>query len=733
MASAVIGALRVNLGIDSAQFQDGLKKAQQSLAGIGKSMMRVGAGLSAAVTAPLVAFGVDVARVAGEFEAAMNRVGAATGATGDELASMSTLARTLGKETSKSASEAADMMEMLAKNGLSAEQILGGAAKSAIALSEATGGDLARSADVATNVMAQFNLKVADLPRIVDQITASTLDSQFGFDDYALALGQAGGVAGGLGVTLEDFNTVITATADTFNSGSDAGTSFKTFLLSLSPTSDKAAAAIEELGLQFYNANGSMKSMAEIAEELRTGMGGLSDEALNMNMHQIFGTDAMRTAIALMNQGADGLNKVQEGINRQGVAAEQQAARMKGLNGELEKLSGAFTELKLAIADSGLLQTLTQLITKVAEWVTQLAATSPEIFKWGTVVAGLAAIMGPVVLAVGALVIGIGALATPIGLAVAGITAVGAAIAIFWPQIQALAAQLTAFVSGAWAQFVAAWDGMVAKVQEVDAAIQEFANSIPAIFAGLAEKMYEIGVNIMQGLWNGIKSMFASIRDSVVNFAGDMVNSIKSTLGMQSPSKVMHDVGVNVMQGLGNGMESMKDGVTSIADNIVQSITSAFQGVIEGTKSVKEAIADVLKSLAKMLLDQGFKMLFSGLGGGGGGIGGALSGIFGKLFGFAQGGSFKVGGSGGVDSQLVAFKASPNEHVTVNKPGNDNVRGGTADVRVWVDENGNWQAKVESISQRTATHVTRAGIGQYDEQLNSTIGGKVANAQARQM
>jgi len=37
--------------------------------------------------------------------------------------------------------------------------------------------------------------------------------------------------------------------------------------------------------------------------------------------------------------------------------------------------------------------------------------------------------------------------------------------------------------------------------------------------------------------------------------------------------------------------------------------------------------------------------------------------------GFATGGSFTVGGSGGADSQLVAFKATPGEHVDVSHGG----------------------------------------------------------------
>lgn len=778
MASAVIGALRINLGIDSAEFQDGLRKAQQSLGGIGKSMMRVGAGMSAAITAPIVAFGTSIVKTAGDFEASMNRVGAATGSTGAELASMSSLARELGRATSKSASESADMMEMLAKNGLSAQQILDGAAASAIALSEATGGDLSRSADVATNVMAQFGLKVSDLPRIVDQITASTLDSQFGFDDYALALGQAGGVAGGLGVTLTDFNTVVTATADTFNSGSDAGTSFKTFLLSLSPTSNEALGAMQRLGLEFYNVDGSMKSMAEVAEELKTGMGGLSDEALNLDMHTIFGTDAMRTAIALMNQGADGLNKVQQGILRQGVAAEQQAARMKGFNGEMEKLRGAFEELQLAIADSGLLEAVTQFVTKLAEWTTQLAKTNPELVKWGTVVAGVAAILGPIVLTLGLLATAIAAVGIPVAAVVAALATLAAGLVIFKDEIAAadlammtwarnfdasvvaafeafklkiteLGTSIAAFVSGALAQFTAAWDAIPAKITQVKDAIAAFAAEIPALFANVAAQMVEIGGQIIDGLWQGLKSKFSVVKDGIANFASDIANSVRSTLGIQSPSKVMMDIGGHIMDGLGMGMEARKAYVVGVAtDTANQAVTatkdawagmrdvtketasefdSFFSGigntiaeVIKGTKSLSDALKEVLSQVGSQLLQSGLQGIFGGAGGGG--MGGLFSNLFSGLFGFASGGSFKVGGAGGVDSQLVAFKASPNERVSVTKPGQEDGRHGSGStIRVYVDDNGNWQAKVEQISQGVAAPMVRAGMQQSNRAVVPTM------------
>lgn len=49
---------------------------------------------------------------------------------------------------------------------------------------------------------------------------------------------------------------------------------------------------------------------------------------------------------------------------------------------------------------------------------------------------------------------------------------------------------------------------------------------------------------------------------------------------------------------------------------------------------------------------------------------------------FAEGGSFMVGGAGGTDSQLVAFKASPNERVTIETPGQVNNRGGDTIINI---------------------------------------------------
>ena len=92
--------------------------------------------------------------------------------------------------------------------------------------------------------------------------------------------------------------------------------------------------------------------------------------------------------------------------------------------------------------------------------------------------------------------------------------------------------------------------------------------------------------------------------------------------------------------------------------------------VVDGSRSMFQQMRDQWKAnLAGMINDwissrigDIFKSIFSGALGKSGGF-------FSTLFGFARGGSFEVGGGGGTDSNLVAFRATKGETVSVSKRG----------------------------------------------------------------
>ena len=416
MPSAVIGALRVDLNLGTAGWQKGLKDATndaRSAAGqfkaVGGTITSIGAGLTAGITAPLVGIGAAAIKTAANFETAMNKLGIATQATGAEMQRMNDLALELGKSTVFSASEAAGAMEELAKNGVAVSDILGGAAKAAVDLAAATGSALEPAAVAVSDAMNQFKLSAADLPMVVNQITGAVNESKLDFADFQLGMAQAGGVAGGLGVSFKDFNAVLAGTSSLFSSGSDAGTAFKTFLTSFVPRSKAAAAAMQEYGLTFFDANGQMRSMTDIAGMLQEKLGGLDDKAKNDVLSTIFGVDSMRTAIGLMNLGAEGLDKIAGKIAATDAAA-QSADRMKGLNAQLEQLGGSLETLAIKIGQTGLLTTVTSVVGAVTDLIDRISDFSPAAGQMAVAGAAIAAAIGPIMMVVGPLVSGVGSL-----------------------------------------------------------------------------------------------------------------------------------------------------------------------------------------------------------------------------------------------------------------------------------------------------------------------------------
>jgi len=568
-SNAVVGALRVVFGLDASEFYAGIQKVQAGMRGVAKNMEAVGKSLSAKVSAPLLGIGALAVKAGADFEAAMNRVGAATGANTGDLAALSDAAREMGRTTRYSATEAAEAIEILAKNGLSSADILGGALSASLQLAASSGAELADAGDLATDVMLNFGKSAGELEGVVDGVTGVLLASKFGIDDYRLALAQAGGVAGGLGVSLEDFNSAIAATSNLFASGSDAGTSFKTFLQRLVPQSKAATAVMQELGLEFFDSEGRMRSMAEIAQELQDGLAGLNDEAKSEALTTLFGTDALRTAIGLMDQGAAGIRDINAAIS-EASASDQAAARMEGFSGALQKLKSAFEGVLLAIADSGLLDLLTQLADMLTNLANRISDADPALVKFGVVFGAIGAAIGPVLIALGAVVAAIAAIGAPVAIVVAGIAALTAALVAFWPKIMEAKDAVIEFGTGAldW--------------------IKDKALEISEIFRSLPETFIQIGRDILAGLQAGLMEKWEALKESLGGIAQGITSTFKGWLGIESPSTVFAEIGRFLMEGLGLGI-SQNSGLVTGA---LQGVSDQAQGTMTGLLSAGEEIAN---------------------------------------------------------------------------------------------------------------------------------------------
>jgi TP901 family phage tail tape measure protein len=313
-----------------------------------------------------------------DFEAAMSGVAAVAEATAKQQRELSKAAIQSGQDTVFSATEAAKAEAELAKAGVSVTDILGGGLKGSLDLAAAGQIGLAESATIAAQAMNIFDKSGKDVGHIADVLTAGANKSAAGVDDLGLALAQGGLVAKQTGLTLEDTVGTLSAFADNALKGSDAGTSLKTMLQRLNPQSDEAADLMDKLNLRAYDAQGNFVGVAQYAGKLQAALKDMSAEQRNATLSTLFGSDAVRGANVLYENGEAGIRQYIAAVDDQGAAARMAAKQTDNLKGDLEQLKGTLESAFINAGSGGNsgLRSIVQQVTNLVDLFNKLSPSA---------------------------------------------------------------------------------------------------------------------------------------------------------------------------------------------------------------------------------------------------------------------------------------------------------------------------------------------------------------------
>lgn len=342
-ASAKQGAGQIRQHFDKGFA--GIAKNEQHLRTLSSQAGILGVGLAAGV-------GIAVKSFA-DFDKAMSGVAATGQDARSNLDSLRQAAIDAGAQTSFSATEAAAGLEALAKAGVTADQSLSGGLAGALNLAAAGGLGVADAAEIAATAMTQFGLAGSEVPHVADLLAAGAGKAQGEVSDLASALKQSGLVANAYGLSIEETTGSLAAFASAGLLGSDAGTSFKTMLQALGNPSKEAAQKMADLGISAYDAQGAFIGIGPLAEQLKTNLAGVSQETRNAALATIFGSDAVRAANVLYQEGAAGIQGWVDNVNDAGFAAETAATKMDNLAGDLEALGGSVQTALIGLGEGG--------------------------------------------------------------------------------------------------------------------------------------------------------------------------------------------------------------------------------------------------------------------------------------------------------------------------------------------------------------------------------------------
>jgi hypothetical protein len=367
------------------------------------------------------------------------------------------------------------------------------------------------------------------------------------------------------------------------------------------------------------------------------------------------------------------LGDAQGDLIRTGGSSANQAKRM----------AAAFEELNVVVGTK-LLPAITPVIEKIADaidWFAKLPSGAQNAFL-GVAAAG--AVLGPIIGTIGALIAGIAKIAPAVLLMKAKLLP---ALAVIGRTIMGLIASTgpLGLIILAVSAAVAIWYNW----DEIGPIVKRLYNTVKTWIHDKLGKIFDK----VKGFITGVRDAFYDMADKVAfhSYVPDMVDIVIEQFG-------------RLKTGMVNPAVAANDNVASSFEDMADRASSAIQGLASSIKSgnlggILSGVLDIVSL--------------------GGSIFGSKKIDFGTvsandLMGFKNGGSFNVGGRGGVDKNIVAFRATKGERVDISTSAQQRSGGGGGEVRLYLDSD-LLRAEViggaVQVVQAAAPDIMRGGAG----------------------
>ena len=511
-----------------------LKDVGSNIEGVGKKLLPV--------TATVTALGTASVKTAADFEAAMSKVAAVSGASGKELEDLTAKAREMGSKTKFSASEAAEAMNYMAMAGWKTEDMLSGI-EGVMNLAAASGEDLATTSDIVTDALTAFGLSAQDSGHFADVLAAASSNANTNVSMMGETFKYCAPIAGALGFSVEDTAEAIGLMANAGIKSTQAGTSLRTIMTNLSGEVKICGENIGEVTVATTNADGSMRDLSDILADCRTAFSGLSESEKAAAAESLVGKNAMSGFLALMNAGEGDIAKLSGAIDNCNGAAQSMADTMNNnLEGQLTILKSQLQELAISFGEI-LLPAVKKIVGWVQGFIDVLNSLPDGVKETIVTVALIAAALGPVLIIIGKIITAVGTIMTIVPKVVGVIKAVKTAFLALNATmlanpivliIAAIVALVAAFIylwnnCDEFRQFwIDLWESIKEIAVAVWEALKEFFAAAWEFIKTTAETVWNGLASFFTGLWEGIKNTFTTVVNVISNFLSTMWNTIKS-------------------------------------------------------------------------------------------------------------------------------------------------------------------------------------------------------------
>ena len=321
----------------NAEISDGIKM------GIGNMIANAGADAANMLK--------DAAKAAIEvgsnFEAAMSKVSALSGATGSTLEQMEQKAKQLGASTRFSATEVAEGFQYMALAGWDANTSLS-AIDGVLQLAASAEMDLGQASDMVTDYLAAFGMEASKAGEMADMLAFAQANS----NTTAAQLGEAyGNCAAGLHAAGQEMNTVTAILEGMANNGlkgSEAGTALNAVMAQITQKMKDGAIQIGDTSIAVQDEYGNFRDLLEILSDVEGATDGMGSAQRSAALAAVFNRTSLVGVNQILNEGVDNIKVYREELDKSAGAASDMADVMQ------DNLQGDITEMNSALEGLGI-------------------------------------------------------------------------------------------------------------------------------------------------------------------------------------------------------------------------------------------------------------------------------------------------------------------------------------------------------------------------------------------
>ena len=585
----LFGTIAIHNDEANQAIDDTVGKAKDSESSLSSTFKKVGTAVAAAFSAQkIIDFGVQSVNTLQGFEDSMLKVQSLSGATADQYQQLSDAALHYGSTTAWTSQNVADAMGYMALAGFDTNEILS-ATPGVLSLASASGEDLATVSDILTDAMTGFGDSASDATRYADVLATTQAKSNTTVGMLGEAFTYVSSLAGTYSYSLEDVSTALGVMANAGVKGSMAGTSLSSVITRLGTNTSGARDAIEALGVQFYNTDGTARPLGDVIVDLCDATANMTTEQKASLASTVAGAEAQKGLLAILNQGSSAYTDLNQKLKESSGNADEMAGTLEsGLGGAIRSLSSAWEGFKIKLAQKFEVP-LSDLIHKFANFITDSAIPALDNFV---------SAITPVVTALGNFGKWMQEGSAGAELLKAVIIAVTTAF-VAWQTVaaaQSMWSKLTKGIEGARIAFTALGKAMSANwMGLVAVAIIGIVTAIIYLWNNC--EWFRDGVT---AIWEAIKTAFTTAFEVISTGIQNFIASVQEFIGnlkqgIQDKLDEIHQGWDDAWNAIQTTAQTVFDGISQTVSNFVAGVQGFFQSLYEGAQAAWDTICNVVQ------------------------------------------------------------------------------------------------------------------------------------------